>query len=310
MFAPIYEEGAGYEIMDYLPVDADKTNTLFVSELPKTQNKDYKYVSYNDTYYIWQVVRNEDSFISFFGPETNTFFEPYLETINPNIIKDNRSNFHLGITNRLYFFVSNNGRYFNLDKLPTCTIEGVTYPVKKGGEGIYYVEVKYNVNSFEPDTILYDIWSDLILDGEVLEDVEMEFQVKPITNKVKLGKYNKQSTVGIPTLYGINDSENIKIGDIREVKVDFIEEYSRGKKIIPTNAEYRVYVKEGNREINIFPMQELELFDTEHTFLLNTNELVPNKYYVDIKVTQGRDVRYYDKVLKFNVVDNVTKYNI
>jgi hypothetical protein len=47
----------------------------------------------------------DDLFVSFFGPETNTFFNPYVETTNSELILDNRYNFHLGVSNKLYFFL-------------------------------------------------------------------------------------------------------------------------------------------------------------------------------------------------------------
>lgn len=252
----------------------------------------------------------DNRFISFFTNHTNTFFHPYLETTDNNIILDNRYNFHLNVKNKLYLFVSDNGEYINLDKLPTCTIDDIEYDVKQGGKGVYYIELMLKKGDVEPETILYDKWSNLLLNGEEINDIEMEFVVLPFEDKINIGKINTKQNNIIPQLSGINDNEIIKIGDIREILVEFIEEYSYGSKSIPTSSEYRIYVKENDREIDVYPFQQLERRSQEHSFLINTNELIPNVYHVDIKVKQGRNVRIYDNLLKFKITNNVTNYYI
>jgi hypothetical protein len=252
---------------------------------------------------------NKDSrFISFFTNNTNTFFAPFLETIDDNTILDNRANFHLGVNNRLYFFVSDAGRYINLDVLPTCTIDNVLYKVKHGGLGAYYVELNLKKGEVEPNTILYDTWSNIILDGEQLDDVEMEFVVLPMEQRISIGSHKNNNLQYTPQLSGINFKEKVKKGDTKEITVDFIEDYSHGKRIIPTESEYRVYVKENDREIDILQYQPIERRYDEHIILINTNELIPNDYHIDIKTKQGRTVKIFDNVLQFSIVSNVTSF--
>ena len=311
MFSPEYEIGEGYEALPYKPSNVEDGDILEVDVIPNEKVEGVLFLLYNEVYYTWTRIRSKDSFISFFGPETNTFFNPYVEVVNSEIILDNRNNFHLGVTNRLYFFTSDNGEYFNLDEVPTCTINDVQYPVKHSGKGVYYAEIKINKNEMEADAILYDTWSNIVLNGEIMDDVEMEFVVLPMESRIMLGGASLSTYNLVPSTYGINDNEHIKIGDIREIRVDFIEEYSSyGLKHLPTKSEYRIYVKEGDREITVFPYQPLERFNTEHVILINTNDLIPNKYYIDIKVNQGRSIKNYEKVIEFYVVNDVTKYSI
>lgn len=250
----------------------------------------------------------ENRFISFFTNHTNTFFLPYLETINNNSILDNRGNFHLGCKNRLYFFASDNGTMTNLDELPVCTINGKEYDVIHSGKGVYYIELLFKKDEVEPDTILSDVWSNIVLNGEKIDDIVMEFVTLPLESKVSLGKYCSPNDIPVPQLSGINFKEHLKIGDIREVFVDFIEEYSHGRKLLPNESFFRIYTKENNREIDIFQYQPIERRYDEHSFILNTNELVPNTYYIDIKVIQGRTIKHYENVLEFTIVSNVTKF--
>lgn len=250
----------------------------------------------------------DNRFISFFTNHTNTPFLPYLEIEDNTKILDNRGNFHLGVNNKLYFFVSDNGEYINLDKLPICTIEGVEYEVKQSGKGVYYVELLLTEKNIEPESILVDIWSNLYLNGEKLDDIEMEFVALPLNKRLSFGKNKKNDVSLFPQLSGIKNKEKVKIGDIREIEVDFIEEYSYGKKYIPNMSEYRIYIKNGSREIDIFPYQNIDRKFDEHTFIINTNDLVPNTYYVDIKIKNGSNKKIFENVLEFEVVSNLTNF--
>ena len=257
---------------------------------------------------IYENETSENRFISFFTNHTNTFFVPYIETINNDIIKDDRASFHIGLKNKLYFFVSNDGIYFDLDEAPICTINEKEYEVKHPSTGVYYIEVQFNKDEVEAHSILSDIWSNIKINGNLLDNIEMEFVVLPIENKIIMGKSNTTYANLYPQLSNINDCEKIKIGDIREVEVDFIEKFSYGKKGIPTSAEYRIYVKEANREIDVFNYQPIERKFDNHTFIINTNDLIPNTYYIDIKIVQGKNVKYYDNICEFTIVSNVSKY--
>ena len=250
----------------------------------------------------------EDKFISFFTHRTNTFFAPYLETNNSETVIDDRGNFHLGTKNRLYFFVTDNGQYVNLDEIPTCVIDDIEYNVIHSGKGTYYAEISLKNGEVEPNTIMYDKWGNIVLNGEILDDVEMEFVVLPMEKRIGLGKSSQNEIKFVPQLSGINDKEKLKIGDVREILIDFIEEYSYGKKSIPFSSEYRIYVKENDREIDIYPYQTIERRFDEHSFLIKTEELIPNTYHIDIKTKQGRNVRVFENVLEFDIVSNVTNF--
>lgn len=309
-FTPRYERGSSYEALPEIPNDADDYNTRVVSEIPEHKIPSTIYLKKDDIYYRWFDVREGNCFISFFTNHTNTFFHPYLETFDQHVIQDDRAKFYIGNKNRLYFFVNTDEGSVNLDELPICTVNDKTYDVKQGGKGVYYAEIMLKKDEVEADTIMIDTWSNIVINGEKMDDVELEFVVLPMENKIMLGKYNvnPDSTVLVPQAYGINDKEKIKPGDIREVNIDFIKEYSYGTKGIPMSAEYKIYVKEGNRQIDVFPPQLLERKFDMHSFVIDTNDLIPNDYYVDIIVSQGRDYRYFDEVVRFTIVDNVTKF--
>lgn len=308
-FSPRYEVGSKYEPLDYIPVDTNDINTAIVKEIPDHKYAGAQYIKKDGIYYIWETVRDDNTFISFFTNHTNTFFHPYLETINNDIVLDDRANFHLGVNNRLYFFSYGDEGPFNLDTIPTCTINDIEYPVKQGGKGVYYAEILLNKGSVEPDTILVDTWSNIVVNGVNMEDVDMEFVVLPFERKITLGKHTTIESYNlVPQISGVFDKEKIKIGDTREIKVDFIKEYSYGEKHIPSSAWYRVYVKEGNREIEIYPYHPLERRYDEHFIHIDSLELIPNNYHIDIMVNQNGKAKYFENCLEFTIIDNVTNF--
>lgn len=248
----------------------------------------------------------ENTYISFFTTHTNTFFLPYLEVINKNTILDDRAHFCIGKQNRLYFFTSDNGEFINLDELPTCTINDTKYEVKQNGKGVYYIDILLSNKDFEPETILIDTWSNLKYNGEELDDVDLEFVLLPLNSSVNLGQYKRNDAKYHPQVFNINNKEYLQIGEIREVGVDFIEEYSYGKTIVPYESEFRLYVKDCDKEIDVFDYQIIERKYDKHSFIIDTNSLIPNRYYVDIKTKKGRDINYYKNVLEFNVVSDLT----
>ena len=245
--------------------------------------------------------------INFFTDHTNTFFHPYIEARYEEYVDDNRNNFYLGKNNRLYLYVNKDEIPTNLDEMPTCTIDGVNFDVYQAMKGVYYAYIPSNSISLEENMIYYDTWSNIILDGEKIDDVELEFVALKRNGNISIGDRNKLKKKIIPYISGINDCEEILNDEIREVDVEFREEYSSENYILVENAEYRIFVKDGEREIDVIDFQPLERGFINNFFLLYTMDLIPNTYFVDIKIKYGREVQYYKEVLKFNIINNVTE---
>lgn len=248
----------------------------------------------------------EQLYVGFFTNHTNLFFEPYLESEYAEYINDDRQKFFKGKENKLYLYATVGGDPTNLDELPVCTIEGVEYPVTQATKGIYYATVK--IKDAEEDSILTDVWSNIKIDGEELEDVEMEFTVLSNKPYFNVGKHIGERRDLVPNVYGINDSEDIHIGDVRRVDVDFRIPYTVNQKEIFEGAEYRIYTKDAEREIDVYDYTPLECAFLQNYFIVDSNEMVPGNYFVDIKVKTGLNTKIYRKVLRFRIVSNVTNY--
>lgn len=250
---------------------------------------------------------NNEYYVGFFTDNTNTFFHPYIEANYDEYIMDDRESFTIGKKNNLYLYVFDDGIPTNLDKTPKCSIDGTDVNVKQATKGVYCASVGDLASRMEVGAIYIDKWSKIALNGVQNEDVELEFSTKPLSNKLMIGEnsYSKNSLV--PSLYGINDNERLKRGQEREVVVDFREKFSTDKRMLTSTAEYRIYVYDGNRQLDVIPYTKIEKGFLNNYFKIYTQDFIPHKYHIDIKVSDGRETRFFENVLSFEIVSNVTE---
>jgi hypothetical protein len=156
-------------------------------------------------------------------------------------------------------------------------------------------------------SILYDTWGNLKYNGEELDDVELEFEVIPSNKFFNFGEDLETAKNVVPTISGINDDEKLYQGDRRELDVIFKVQYSSTEYELVDDAYYRIYVKDGSREIDVVDWDHIDSIGRKNTFFIDTGELVPYDYYVDIKTEIGREKRIFKNKLHFKVVDNVTE---
>ena len=250
--------------------------------------------------------KNNTQYVGFFTNHTNTFFEPYVESRCCNNIKDDRFQFYLGKANRLYFYANLGGIPTDLDTLPTCTINDAIIPVKRQKTGVYYAEVKLDKPQYNKNTILYDIWSNIIYNGEEFEPVEMDFVTKAKNDFFSMGEDAKRDNFE-PILSGINDNEILNQEDERIVEVLFRIPYSSNYELI-NDACYRIYTKDGDREIDVINWDFIDITGRSNSFVLKANELLPSEYHVDIKIKSGRIERTFKDKLHFKIANNSTNF--
>ena len=66
--------------------------------------------------------------------------------------------------------------------------------------------------------------------------------------------------------------------------------------------QYKIYVKEGPKnEIIIQDWVSLHRTTNNNYFLLDTSWLLPNKYYLDIRVISNQETREYKEITNFFV---------
>lgn len=250
-------------------------------------------------------------YVGFFTQHTNSFYEPYVETTYDDFINDDRVNFYLNKPNKLYFYANVGGKSVNLDEMPIAEVNGIEYEAKQTTKGAYYIDIELSSDEYEEDTMYYDVWKNLKYKGKTIKDVELSFTTKPSQQYYNFGLPSDNSSPKfIPYLYGIQQRERIKQGDIRKIGVECKIPYTSDQLYAVDNMEYRVYTKNGMEQIDVISYAPIERVYNTNYFLINTSDFIPAMYFIDIKVTYDNEILYHKDVLEFEIINDVTQaYN-
>ena len=104
---------------------------------------------------------------------------------------------------------------------------------------------------------------------------------------------------------GIKNNEVIKRGDIRKVLVSARIPYTVEQTQTITDLKYRLYVLEGKGELTVIDYEPVEMANNYYYFLIDTESLIPNTYYLDISATSNLESTTLKNVLKFNIANQV-----
>ena len=258
-------------------------------------------------------ITDKSQYVGFFTQHTHSFFEPYIETTYDETIEDDRSNFYLDKDNKLYFYASVGNKYVNLDELPTCIINGSQIASKQATKGIYYVDVltfkagawdKKKTNGAVVVTITN---GNLSYNGKRIPDVELSFVTKAPNGYFSFGLPTQDIDVDfVPSVYGINDHEQIKRGDIRKIGIECRIPYTTNQLRSVEGIDYRLYVMEGLKQYDVISWTKVERGYNENYFLIKTNELIPSRYYIDLRIHKNLELINHPKVLQFDIINDVT----
>jgi hypothetical protein len=103
--------------------------------------------------------------------------------------------------------------------------------------------------------------------------------------------------------FGIKQDEKILNTDLRKVGVIIKQAYTTNKLLPKVDAYYRIYVREGNTEVQVQDWSKLNRTPNEYYFMFDTRDKIPNEYYVDLKVISSGEVNTYKKQIKFQIVN-------
>ena len=260
-----------------------------------------------------------ENYLGLLGPHTNTFFAPYVQTRYDDVVMDDRSNFVLGKKNRLYLYCTIGDHLESLDTNPVVTVKDGNDEITIDADGnalsdieatmqskgVYYVEFKLPIG-MEPDTMYYDTWSNIVYQGSPIEDVQMDFTVKQSANFFNLGNSTSVTNVTFsPTVTGIQEQEQILRGDIRKLVIKAKPSYSTNTVQLVDDLSIRVYVMDGEREIDVIEWDGINRSFSENYYLIDTGMLLPQTYHVDIRIKYGMNSIIHHDVLKFTIVSSL-----
>ena len=243
--------------------------------------------------------------LGLFTRHTQTFFEPFIETQYDDHIEDDRVTFYLGKNNKLFFYSIIDGKLENLDNLPTCAIGGTGYTVNQKTKGVYYVNVYGDEDVFTSYTEYNDIWGNIVYKGSARPNVKLRFV------PIDADKYYNfdidvldDTRYGL-TLSGIKREERLSQGEKRKVNILLRKPYTVSEYYVSNTVYYRIYVRQGPAIITIMDWQIANKSFNNNYFTLDTTWLVPQTYFVDIKVETGGETLIFDNELNFHIVNKV-----
>ena len=249
--------------------------------------------------------------VSFFTRHTQTFYEPFLQTTYNDLIEDDRNLFVEKVRNKLYLFVYIDGDYVNLDNNPTVTIYDpngdpiptlTNLPTCAKSKGVYEVEIP-PVSGYKTPCQFNDVWSNIRLNGTTLSDIENEFTLRPYNNRLVIGTQSKEPEIFGFDFYGIKQDEKILNTDMRKVGVVIKKAYTTKHLLENVSAFYRVYVREGNTEVQVQDWTKINRSSNEYYFMFDTVDKIPNEYYIDIKVNTSGERDTYKRTIQFQIVN-------
>jgi hypothetical protein len=258
----------------------------------------------------YQDVNSEiDQSVSFFTKYTQTFWEPYLETIFDDVIDDNRENFYIDDDRNLYLYVNYMDNAFDLDEMPTVDIldynenligslSGLT--TTKIRKGVYKVTFGLSGQLCDGKRFYYDKWCNIKINNIDLPCVTQKFIPKPFAAFFDIGTNNTELNRYAIQYFGIKLNEKIKRGEKRKIVVTF-KSINELKSVLFNEVYYRIYVKEGRTQVNVIEWTKLDRTN-ENSFILDTSYMIPREYWVEIKTRIHSEDIFYKDDIKFEII--------
>jgi hypothetical protein len=285
----------------------DEVNSLITGG---TTNNGYG-IAFERDLEIKEVVPSQ--YVGFFTRHTQTYYEPFVETVYDSSIRDDRKNFYRGKYNKLYLYTNLGGEPTNLDTIPSVNIfdgsgnlfSAITSSnVVQEDKGVYCVELFVPVDESDC-TIFTDVWTGITINGVNRPDVTLQFEIKDDTEYYNFGDSESLPVEYMVNLSGIRREEKIKRGDRRKVFVNARIPYTVNESTTIDGLQYRLWIKEGTTEVNVIDWTDVNRAYLKNYFILDTSWMIPNEYYIDIKLTSNQLVKTYTNTLKFNIVNQV-----
>jgi len=266
-------------------------------------------------------------YVGFFTRDTQTVYEPFMETLYDDTIRDDRDKFHLDKSNRLCLYVNAGGERVN------ASISGVTIydhndntyttipstGITQITTGVYCVDVTVSsnpVSGYCGNIQFRDVWEDVTINGNNLGDVELDFIIQDKSSYYNIGSTNSAGAFGIGVsdannrsiydyefaIHGIKRKEKIKRGDTRRVDVTARVPLTFDQSHALDKVYYRIYIKEGETQLDYVDWNEVSRTPDGNFFLIDTSWFIPNDYFLEIKIESGNQIRTYKEVYQFEIV--------
>jgi hypothetical protein len=254
------------------------------------------------------LVSEIDKSIAFFSKYTQTFYEPFVETVIDDRIVDNRYDFTEKLQQNLLLYVTQGSEFVDLDNIPSVDILDSSKSVitslddiqaTKLRKGVYQVTFGISGMTCNGKSFFYDTWKNLSIGGIALDNVTQRFIAKPITNKFLIGQNPTDTQRYAIQYYGIRQSESMKSGEHRKIVITF-KSIDNPIPMVMNEVYYKIYVKEGLTQVIV---HDWTLMDStnENSFFLDTSIYIPREYFMEIKARVNGEEILYHNTLKYSI---------
>lgn len=249
--------------------------------------------------------------VAFHAKKTNTFYEPYIETIIDDLITDDRNYFYMDKDNDLYLYMNIGGvnqnavvnqvNIYDQNDVLVLSIPGSS--VINVSKGIY--KITLNIDSeLYPDAVLFrDEW--LLTVNSKQKKYDGDFY---LISQDKYITFNGSNYINFDNYFfyfwGISEKENIRANNVRKIKLTIKELYPNQNNYMPLEIEYRLFTNiDKKHEIDIIPFTLVNRTNTGYEFDLDTSWLIPQDYKLQIRMKNGN---YYEnkQTVSFSVVSD------
>lgn len=230
--------------------------------------------------------------VAFHLKNTHTFFEPYLETVVDDQISDDRNHFIMDKNNDLYLYSSKGDVSFasgvtimdyNNQVYTVIPISGIT----RVKSGVYKITVNVDSGVY-PDAVLFkDVWT-VIVGGKEKEIIN-EFYLINSESFYSFGLSNRLNPDNFHfSFFGLKSGENLKRGDMRRIDINVKQLYKTPECNSPLDLDYRLFIKQSSDvQIDVIPYTKVDRTVAGYEFTLDTSWLIPQDYYLELKISDG-----------------------
>ena len=154
--------------------------------------------------------------------------------------------------------------------------------------------------------MLYDTWSNITYNGVNFPDVELEFVTKTFTEFFNFtNEICETEKKYIPYVYGIKLGAKVDRGQTIKLHIQVREEYSTNIMDSIDSIEWRLYVKESDKIITVWDYTSVNKTFNDGYVFVDTDSLLPNKYFVDVRVSKNDEVLTYKEKLYFEIINKL-----
>jgi len=249
--------------------------------------------------------------VAFHVKNTNTYYEPYIETIIDDTITDDRNYFYLDKDNDLYLYANIGGfpqdiivdhvNIYDYEDNLINTLSGDS--IINVSKGVYKITLRIDSITY-PDAVLFrDEWiltvngNDTSHNGEFYLISPDKYYTFDQSNQINFNNY-------FFYFWGIGEKENIRAGNIKKIRLSIKELYPNQNNFLPLDIEYRLFTTLSKKyESDVIPFTSVNRTNAGYEFNLDTSWLIPQDYYLQIRMKNGD---YYDnkQILSFSVIND------